>query len=132
MQAFLLAVFLWNAPVALDEFSKPEIVDSDLIWFPPPCVTEAMLESADQHIEWLQSMKKVDPSRRDHWDTWIADAERCRQPWKNLDSSHRALSDSWEKRRYLRFLRMRLGCADYYAGRMPCPLPLYHFQWIDR
>lgn len=107
---------------------NPPILYSDLRWFPPRQIAEANLKLAEQHIAWLLLMRDANMNRKEEWEEWIEDARKSRQPWCNLLNAHSYYEPS--ARWYLLCLRMRIGNANYYAGKMPPCLPIHRFREI--
>jgi hypothetical protein len=52
--------------------------------------------------------------------------------WNTLDDAQQGYYDEAFRRRKLARLRELLGPADYYAGRLPPPVPVWRFEEIDR
>lgn len=115
MNALPLLCVLWSLP-------EPWPPAEDLHRFPPKAIVDQNVTFAEKHIRWLESQRDWHKGR--DVDGWLWEARECLASWTELQRCHYASST----REKLHDLKWRLGWADYSAGRMPPPVPLWRFE----
>lgn len=119
----LLSGLTW---LALD----PEISADDLRPFPPTSTVNAALEANDRARKLIEGRLSADLIHRDHWRAALAEVKRAEFLWRCLELARRTDNPEWQES-LLRHLRWAIGNRDYYAGAMPCPVPLWAFPRTD-
>lgn len=105
--------------------------EADLYRFPPFEVARPAWRQAWDYADGLARQSHPSLMSEREWppDDLRADAAWCLACWAALDWAH-CHACSRERRQWLARLRKRLGDDDYYAGRMPPPVPLWRLREI--
>ncbi len=70
------------------------------------------------------------PAQSIYWQRMTSQGRWCADCWENLHWA-RVSKEIDYNYRHLRELRNLLGNEAYYSGRMPPPVPIWLFRWID-
>jgi hypothetical protein len=114
--ALLLTLVLlsWPAPAPLE----------DLWRFPPLAVCRSHLEFLQAREKWLTDRLAWDRLDEAELREQLWDCRRRIRAWHCLENAQDPVWNPVYRRYWLERLRTALGPADYFAGRMPDPLPL--------
>jgi hypothetical protein len=115
--------------------------------FPPAEVITANLEISERHLKWLREAHSAIPSHQQiAYAAHVVEAEQLHEAWSELYSARRCLKgtrffeDGSKKKAepeldvanaFVEALEKRLGEVNFRAGRMPPPVPVWRFQWVD-
>ena len=125
----MLAFFLVVVGVLELASPYPPVSDSNLFPSYQRCCEQYW--HARDHQDWLRMQKYLDRGTpaEDLWEAWEDDARDRVRIWEAAASAQLDYGSSW-KREALAYLKSLLTEADYYAGRLPPPLPLW--RYIER
>ena len=122
-------------------FGAPDPPLTDLSLFPPHAVVWANWQVNREHWRYWYYLAENDPAEQLRWPgpahEVVAELDRAYRRWDVLDNAQRAAADSGgcrygrAARSYLAELRNLLG-PDYYAGKMPPPVPWWRYRHADR
>ena len=104
----------------------------ELCRFPPRAVAERCVDCAWAHVWWVETRMTLDTTDGDIWHEWLVEARHCQECWSALRRVYlwqEAAPD--QVRSALADLREVLGYVDFYAGRMPPPVPVWRFWRAD-
>lgn len=115
---------------ALLGFALPELPPlRDLDRLPAPAVVQSYRDFADaygRHAD--RQLEESRPLDAGYW--WQVRCERldCRRAWDVLAMAQCESFTAEARRERLAELERVLGMADYFAGRMPSPVPVWRFR----
>lgn len=114
----------------LDGVPAPGPTLQDAQRFPPHAVAVQQTRLAWDHYQWLGVQVPLDLTHRD----WLlAQREQAYRTWYVIDDVRLATdpgSPEWTRLAVLARLREWLGPEDWWAGRLPPPVPLWRFQRV--
>lgn len=111
----------------------------DLERFPPEKPAGQRYVLANEHVAWVRGEWYKTFPYSDNPDQvslgqflykWKLDAEWRERCWLYLYLAASCEYSDKRRRENLKYLHDSLGDADYFAGRMPCPVPLERLQRI--
>ncbi len=131
MDLHLMTALLLALPVTWGD-DQPPLSLTDLNAFPPAAVVADQLSIGRRHQEWVRQRYTACPSTHDdNWRAWLCEATNCLRPWSLLEDAHNRKADEASRLTSLSHLRDHLGHADYRAGTLPSPVPLWRFRWRE-
>jgi hypothetical protein len=118
---------LWNRYRTLHD--APPVCD--VLRWPTLKQCEAALAFNEAFRDHLDNVMAVELTRRDSLRPVLAQNRKLREIWGRLRDARQDCYYVSVRRNALAELRALLGPADYYAGVMPPPAPLWLFQKSD-
>jgi hypothetical protein len=133
-------------------------LEAQLSQFPPVSVAEVGYDLSWDHVLWLEAAgAAIAAHRRDAYEAQLSEARRMLRPWQFLALARKELYQvrhcayRWQRDNrsfdnkspeslsalledaelWIHALERKLGEEDFRAGRMPPPVPIWRFQWID-
>jgi hypothetical protein len=85
--------------------------------------------TARQHAYWIEQRMLLFPAEVAYWSAKLIEQRRRVVIWSAADDLYLA-SDAYYRRMVLLNLYRLLGPADFYAGRLPPPVLIEHFQRV--
>ena len=110
---------------------QPDVSFEDLRVFPPHVFCGRMLAANENARKLIGARETIDLARADRWWEARCEANRAQQAWEALGRASDIDFDESYRLSNLRSLRGMLGWKDYYAGQMPCAVPLWAFPRAD-
>jgi hypothetical protein len=153
--AFSLALALLACVPETETQKQVRELEARLRPFPPAKVVRANLEISSRHLAWLQEVRATMPAhRRETMAAQIAEAERLHTLWTSLNRATIRVAEAKSvvakvqqdkgsgsykflpevirfSQRCLDTLEELLGPANFGTGRMPPPVPVWRFQWVE-
>jgi hypothetical protein len=99
----------------------------ELARFPPPCVTAAYAELAQDHWKWVVANAPLNADRT-FWHNYQRQAALRASAWGHLHWAHRCTT-AFNRWCYLDMLSQILGDELYAEGWMPTPMPCLDDIW---
>lgn len=107
---------------------SPDPLLTELCRWPNAGNVAAAVELGESHQRWVLKVYYEIPQGQDaYFWGWYLDCEKHLKPWKLLQVAHDTSRSEQERQAALRELRQTLGEADWWNGRLPCPVPLWRF-----
>ena len=126
MPAFglLLAALSVPAPVSLADADR----------FPSGAECQAAEDFARLHLRWLEVQAAWSQSGEEdaYWRECVAEARWCFDCWDAVGAgAANERPDAAYRLQWLARLRELIGDEDYFAGRLPPPVPVWRFRRLD-
>jgi hypothetical protein len=148
--AFPLALALLACVPESETQKQVRVLEERLRPFPAEDVIAFNLEICNQHVSWMKNADCAIPSHHKHrYAAWLTEAERLQDTWNCLSRARIFLKEARRvaeenppriqhgpsvfrvTQRYIDHLELLLGEENFAFGRMPPPVPIWRFQWVD-
>jgi hypothetical protein len=128
-----VVLFLLLAPPDDPPAEPPPVQLQDLDRFPcRECVTSWCRFSRDYRCRLRDELSLGEAWRERALWAALDQARDCYQPWDLLEDAQAEWRDPACRLEMLEALRDLIGPEAYYTGRMPPPVPLWHWREVDR